>query len=56
MKLWGNLAFNPISALTGSTLEDLANDKDACEVIRDMMKEGENVAKALGISFPPNHQ
>ena len=52
MKLWGNLAFNPISALTGSTLEDLANDKDTCKVIRDMMKEGENVAKALGISFP----
>ena len=52
MKLWGNLAFNPVSALTGATLEDLANDKDTCTIIRTMMHEGEKVASALGISFP----
>jgi len=52
MKLWGNLAFNPVSALTGATLEDLANDTDTCKIIRQMMVEGEKVAKALGITFP----
>ena len=26
VKLWGNLAFNPVSALTGATLEDIASD------------------------------
>ena len=52
MKLWGNLAFNPVSALTGSTLEDLANNIGTCGVIRKMMEEGENVANALGVNFP----
>ena len=26
VKLWGNLSFNPISALTGSTLADIVAD------------------------------
>ena len=52
MKLWGNLAFNPVSALTGATLEDLANNIETCRVIRKMMEEGENVANALGVNFP----
>lgn len=52
MKLWGNLAFNPVSALTGGTLEELAADPAVRSVIRAMMQEGEQVANALGVKFP----
>ena len=54
MKLWGNLAFNPVSALTGATLEDLANNVETCRVIRKMMEEGENVANALFTNYGCN--
>jgi len=52
MKLWGNLAFNPISVLTGDTLEDIANNKNSCSIVRKMMLEGQAVAEALGVNFP----
>jgi|TARA_B100000809_G_scaffold266288_1_gene328253 2-dehydropantoate 2-reductase len=52
MKLWGNLAFNPISALTGDTLENIANNKESCAIVRKMMLEGQAVAEALGVNFP----
>ncbi len=52
MKLWGNLAFNPVSALTGGTLEELAADPAVRSVIRAMMQEGQQVANALGVKFP----
>ena len=52
MKLWGNLAFNPVSAITGGTLEELAADPAVRSVIRAMMQEGEQVANALGVKFP----
>ena len=51
MKLWGNLAFNPVSALTGGTLAELAADPPVRAVIRAMMREGEQVANALGVRF-----
>ncbi len=51
MKLWGNLAFNPVSALTGGTLAELAADPGVRGVIHTMMQEGEQVANALGIRF-----
>jgi len=52
VKLWGNLAFNPLSALTGSTLEDLVRDQGTHAVSRAMMVEGQRVAEALGVKFP----
>ena len=52
MKLWGNLAFNPISALSGKTLEDIANDEKLCAIVKNMMLEGQAVANALGVNFP----
>lgn len=52
MKLWGNLAFNPVSALTGGTLEEIAGDERVRAVVRAMMDEGERVAAALGVTFP----
>ena len=44
VKLWGNLSFNPISALTGSTLEDIVADDGTRSVARAMMLE----AQAIG--------
>lgn len=52
VKLLGNVAFNPISALTGATLEALVAHADTARVIRDVMAETEAVAAQLGIELP----
>jgi 2-dehydropantoate 2-reductase len=52
VKLIGNVAFNPISALTGGTLEELARHPDVSQVVREVMKETEAVAGRLGIELP----
>jgi 2-dehydropantoate 2-reductase len=51
VKLWGNLAFNPISALTTATLDVLTADAGQRGVARAMMLEAQGVAEALGIRF-----
>ncbi len=51
VKLWGNLAFNPLSALTGATLDRLAGRDDLRAVARAMMLEGQAVAEAFGVRF-----
>lgn len=51
VKLWGNLAFNPLSALTLSTLDRLAGQPDLRETARAMMLEAKTVAEALGVRF-----
>jgi 2-dehydropantoate 2-reductase len=50
-KLWGNTSFNPVSALTGATLEQLASDPDSREPIRLIMEETRAVAEKLGVRF-----
>jgi 2-dehydropantoate 2-reductase len=52
VKLLGNVAFNPISALTGGTLEELARHPDTARVVREIMTETEAVAGKLGIEMP----
>jgi 2-dehydropantoate 2-reductase len=52
LKLWGNATFNPISALTSATLEQMAADNDVRALIREMMLECEQVANKLGVRFP----
>jgi len=52
LKLWGNATFNPVSALTHATLEQMATDKDVRALIREMMLECERVANKLGVRFP----
>jgi 2-dehydropantoate 2-reductase len=52
VKLLGNIAFNPISALTGGTLEELVRDPDTSRAIREIMAETEAVAAKLGIELP----
>jgi len=51
LKLWGNLSFNPISALTHSTLVGLLQYPLTRQLSIDMMREAEVVANKLGVTF-----
>ena len=51
VKLWGNLAFNPLSALTGATLDVITGRADLRAVCRGRMLEAQRVAEVLGIRF-----
>jgi 2-dehydropantoate 2-reductase len=51
VKLWGNLCFNPLSALTGATLDVITGRPDLRAVCRAMMLEAQAVAEALGVKF-----
>lgn len=51
LKLWGNLTFNPISALTHATLQDICQFPLGRELAANMMKEAQAVAEKLGASF-----
>jgi 2-dehydropantoate 2-reductase len=51
VKLWGNLCFNPISALTGATLDAIAGDSGTRAVARAMMLEAKAIGERLGIEF-----
>jgi 2-dehydropantoate 2-reductase len=51
VKLWGNLCFNPISALTHATLEDIGTDPAVRELVVKLMQEGQAVGEALGARF-----
>ncbi|MCF6445060.1 2-dehydropantoate 2-reductase [Nereida sp. MMG025] len=52
VKLWGNLSFNPISALTHATLDVLCTDEGTRPVARAMMVEAQQIAEKLGVKFP----
>jgi len=51
IKLWGNLCFNPISALTHATLYVIATEPGTRDIARNMMKEAQLIAESLGIRF-----
>jgi 2-dehydropantoate 2-reductase len=51
LKLWGNLSFNPISALTHATLEDICTFEPSRELAATMMREAQAVAEKLGVVF-----
>jgi 2-dehydropantoate 2-reductase len=51
LKLWGNLTFNPISALSHSTLVDICQFPLTRELAVQMMQEAQAVANRLGIEF-----
>jgi len=51
LKLWGNLAFNPISALTRATLVDICQYAPTRKLAAAMMTEAQSVAEKLGITF-----
>ena len=52
VKLWGNLSFNPISALTHATLDVLCTDDTTRPIARNMMVEAQAIAEKLGVKFP----
>ena len=52
VKLLGNVAFNPASALTRATLEDMVRHPDVVRLVREIMVETEAVAGKLGIELP----
>ena len=51
IKLWGNLSFNPISALTHATLEDICRFPASRALAERMMGEAQAVAERLGVVF-----
>ncbi len=51
VKLWGNMAFNPISALTTGTLDLITGNPGTRAVARAIMLEGQAVGEALGVKF-----
>lgn len=52
VKLLGNVAFNPISALTSGTLEEMVRHPEVSRLVRELMTETEAVAARLGIELP----
>jgi 2-dehydropantoate 2-reductase len=51
VKLWGNVAFNPLSALTRATLEDICRYEPTRQLAHNMMAEAQTIAEKLGIEF-----
>jgi 2-dehydropantoate 2-reductase len=52
VKILGNVAFNPISALTGATLVQMARDPDVNALVRKIMEETIAVGAKLGLEVP----
>jgi 2-dehydropantoate 2-reductase len=51
IKLWGNLCFNPISALTHATLDVIATEPGTRAIAARMMVEAQAIAESLGVKF-----
>jgi 2-dehydropantoate 2-reductase len=51
LKLWGNMTFNPISALTRATLAGICQYPPGRELAAAMMTEAQTIAHKLGITF-----
>jgi 2-dehydropantoate 2-reductase len=51
LKLWGNVCFNPISALTHSTLDVICTDPATRALAKAMMLEAQAIAEKFGVSF-----
>jgi len=51
IKLWGNLCFNPISALTHARLDKVAGEEGTGSVCRLMMQEAQEIGERLGATF-----
>ncbi len=51
LKVWGNLSFNPISALTHATLEDICLYPPTRELAATMMTEAQAIGEKLGVQF-----
>jgi 2-dehydropantoate 2-reductase len=52
LKLVGNVAFNPVTALTGATLGELATQSEMVDLLRRILEESAEVAARLGVELP----
>ena len=52
MKILGNVAFNPISALTRATVVQMVRDPEVSVLVRSIMAEAQSVAAKLGFALP----
>jgi 2-dehydropantoate 2-reductase len=52
LKLWGNVCFNPISALTGAALSRMIGDADLRALCKVMMQETKSINEALDVHIP----
>lgn len=51
LKLWGNMSFNPISALTHATLVDICQEPSTRALAASMMREAQAIAESVGAKF-----
>lgn len=51
LKAWGNLSLNPLSALTHATLGEICTYPPVRELAAEMMREAQEIAGRLGITF-----
>ena len=51
IKLWGNCSFNPVSALTGASLDKIAEDPSTQKIVRNIMQECMEIGERLSIRF-----
>ena len=51
LKLWGNVCFNPISALTGATLEVICGEPGRRALCKSIMLEAQQIAETFGVKF-----
>jgi 2-dehydropantoate 2-reductase len=47
-KLWGNMTMNPLSALTGATMDKILDDPFVADFCRNVMNEARNVGEKIG--------
>ena len=50
-KLWGNMTMNPLSALTGATMDRILGDPEVEEFCRKVMTEAKDVGARIGCSI-----
>ena len=51
VKLWGNCSFNPVSALTGATLDAIGTDPECRALVHAIMTEVREIGQAVGVRF-----
>lgn len=51
VKILGNVAFNPISALTGATLAQMLSNPETTNLVRNIMQETEALTEKLGVKM-----
>jgi 2-dehydropantoate 2-reductase len=51
LKLWGNVCFNPISALTHGTLDLICSDPGTRALSKAIMLESQAIAESFGVKF-----